>query len=145
MGKFTREVGESTFAPSVTQPIEQTDRAAAIQTLGGIVEQVYGGAQRARGREAAEQFTAETVTTALAPETGMELAEGDVIGAMPQAKEAEAEGRTVGTKLKKAKAKLLPLLQASLFACFILISTLLLQPFHQLAHFGFVGLIGRIQ
>lgn len=106
MGKFTREVGESTFAPSVTQPIEQTDRAAAIQTLGGIVEQVYGGAQRARGREAAEQFTAETVTTALAPETGMELAEGDVIGAMPQAKEAEAEGRTVGTKLKKAKAKL---------------------------------------
>ena len=69
MAQFTREIGESTFAPSVTQPIERSDDAAAIQAIGGIAQQLYGGAQRARGKELAQQFKAEAVTTSLAPES----------------------------------------------------------------------------
>jgi len=103
MAQFTREIGESTFAPSVTQPIERSDDAAAIQAIGGIAQQLYGGAQRARGKELAQQFKAEAVTTSLAPETGAKLTAGDVIGAAPEAKLAEAEARQKGKQLEGAK------------------------------------------
>lgn len=109
MPKFTEQVQGTSFTAPVQAPIEgREDLSSTLGLTAGIVEAGGRKLQRARGRELGEEFQAEVVTAALAPETGEQLVDGDPFSGMPEAKEAEGASRGVGARLQRAKASMTP-------------------------------------
>lgn len=109
MPKFTEQVQGTSFTAPVQAPIEgREDLSSTLGLTAGIVEAGGRKLQRARGRELGEEFQAEVVTTALAPETGEQLVDSDPFSGMPEAQEAEGASRDVGARLQRAKASMTP-------------------------------------
>ena len=107
MPQFTRDINPvGAVNPIITDPIQDNTLAEGIAAASEIGITAAKKSQQARGRELGQQFTSELVTTALAPETGSQLTQGDFVGESVEANRAFETARKEGRKLGKAKTAL---------------------------------------